>query len=48
MTSALKAAADEFLVRYGGDIFPNLFTSEIKVRRPKSLPEKKLSDIRLL
>ena len=27
MTSALKAAADEFLVRYGGDIFPNLFTS---------------------
>src|SRR5258705_5077088 len=27
MTSALKKAADEFLVRYGGDIFPNLFTS---------------------
>ena len=27
MTSALKQAADEFLVRYGGDIFPNLFTS---------------------
>ena len=27
MTSALKAAADEFLVRYGGDVFPNLFTS---------------------
>jgi hypothetical protein len=27
MTSALKQAADEFLVRYGGDVFPNLFTS---------------------
>src|ERR1700751_2988046 len=27
MTSALKQAADEFLVRYGGDFFPNLFTS---------------------
>src|SRR5258708_950964 len=27
MTSALKEAADEFLVRYGGDVFPNLFTS---------------------
>jgi 2,2-dialkylglycine decarboxylase (pyruvate) len=27
MTSALKQAADEFLIRYGGDVFPNLFTS---------------------
>src|SRR5271170_4943519 len=27
MTSALKEAADEFLVRYGGDVFPNLFRS---------------------
>src|ERR1700743_2312314 len=27
MTSAFKQAADEFLVRYGGDVFPNLFTS---------------------
>src|ERR1700743_1923986 len=25
MTSAFKQAADEFLVRYGGDVFPNLF-----------------------
>src|SRR5271156_3752286 len=27
MTSALKSAADEFLVRYGGDVFPKLFRS---------------------
>src|SRR5271170_3350823 len=27
MTSALKEAADEYLVRYGGDVFPNLFRS---------------------
>ena len=46
MTSQLKQAADEFLVRYGGDIFPNLFTSA-KGTIVTDSDNKKITEIRV-